>query len=34
VDADRLANIKKAKNHVIIYAWPKVCCILIIDFKY
>ncbi len=26
-DADRLANIEKAKNHVIIYAWPKVCCI-------
>lgn len=24
VDAERLANIEKAKNHVIIYAWPKV----------
>jgi len=23
VDAERLANIEKAKNHVIIYAWPK-----------
>jgi hypothetical protein len=25
VDAERLANIEKAKNHVIIYVWPKVC---------
>jgi hypothetical protein len=25
-DAERLANLEKAKNHVIIYAWPKVCC--------
>ena len=24
VDAERLANLEKAKNHVIIYAWPKV----------
>ncbi|KAF8227788.1 hypothetical protein L208DRAFT_1294878 [Tricholoma matsutake] len=23
VDVERLANIEKAKNHVIIYAWPK-----------
>ncbi|KAF8802113.1 hypothetical protein BYT27DRAFT_7307879 [Phlegmacium glaucopus] len=23
VDAERLANIEKAKNHVIIYSWPK-----------
>lgn len=26
VDAERLTNLEKAKNHVIIYAWPKVCC--------
>ena len=25
-DTERLANIAKAKNHVIIYAWPKVSC--------
>ena len=24
VDVEHLANIEKAKNHVIIYAWPKV----------
>ena len=25
-DAECLSNIAKAKNHVIIYAWPKVSC--------
>lgn len=29
VDAERLANLEKAKNHVIIYAWPKVRCSLV-----
>ena len=24
-DTERLANIDKAKHHVVIYAWPKVC---------
>ena len=32
VDAERLTNIEKAKNHIIIYAWPKVCCIVIVNF--
>jgi hypothetical protein len=33
VDAERLANIEKAKNHVIIYAWPKVSSFLfMLDF--
>lgn len=34
VDAEHLAIIEKAKNHVIIYAWPKVYCIIIIDFQH
>ena len=25
VNAERLANVEKVKNHIIIYAWPKVC---------
>lgn len=25
VDAERIANIEKAKHNVIVYAWPKVC---------
>ena len=29
VDAEHLANIEKAKNHVIIYAWPMVHLIFI-----
>ena len=29
VDAERLANIEKAKNHIIIYAWPKVSHLLL-----
>lgn len=29
VDAERLANIEKAKNHVVIYAWPTVHLIFI-----
>jgi hypothetical protein len=24
-DAERIANIEKAKHNVIVYAWPKVC---------
>jgi len=32
VDAERLANFEKAKNHVIIYAWPKVCCFSMANF--
>jgi hypothetical protein len=24
-NAERLANIERAKHHVIVYAWPKVC---------
>jgi hypothetical protein len=28
-DEERLANLEKAKNHVIIYAWPKVFCSLV-----
>jgi hypothetical protein len=28
LDAERLANIEKAKNHVVIYAWPKVSSLI------
>jgi hypothetical protein len=24
-DAERIANVEKAKHHVIVYAWPQVC---------
>jgi hypothetical protein len=29
-DAERIANVEKAKHHVIVYAWPQVC----LPFRY